>query len=31
MLSAKNDITGTYKEVKRIMVICKFRDIMDIE
>ena len=31
MLSVKNDITGIYKEVKKRMVICIFRDIMDIE
>ena len=31
MLSMKKDITGLIKEVKRIMVNCQIRDLMDIK
>ena len=31
MLSVKNDITGIFKEVKRIMVNCQIRDIWNIK
>ena len=31
MLSVKNDIIGIIKEVKRIMVNCQIKDLMDIK
>ena len=31
MLSMKNDIIGIIKEVKRIMVNCQIKDLMDIK